>query len=234
MLAQGDPGEPKMKSRIVDAMLPLLSDIRDTVEREAYIQEIAMKLGIDPRVLQDRLRAMERAQAVRTQGSSRSTRPVRVASDLEAHVLTLVMQHPELRPHVDRQLRDLGLRELDETDFQLQYRLIWSSWNQLSEHPELGLEDFLPSDMLETVQAWVAEPLPEGTLSQRERDVLRTVLRIREKQLQQRMQETRSTLMMAQSEGDVDAVSSITRTIQLVSDELRSIQWALAQRLPRE
>jgi DNA primase len=223
-----------MKSRIVDAMLPLLSDIRDGVEREAYIQEIAMKLGIDVRVLQDRLRAMERAQVVRIQGSSRAASPVRRASDLEAHVLTLIMHYPELRPRIDQQLRDLGLRELDDSDFQPQYRLIWSSWVQLSEHPELGLEDFLPSDMLGTVQEWVAEPLPEGTFSQRERDVLRTVLRIRQKQLQQRMQETRSTLMMAQSEGDVDAVSSITRTIQRVSDELRSIQWALAQRLPRE
>ncbi len=88
MLAQEKPDEPKAKSRIVDAMLPLLKDIGDSIEREAYAQEIAQQLGIDARALLDRLRAMDRAEAVRTQAAGRGVTPAQPGwhPDLEAHV----------------------------------------------------------------------------------------------------------------------------------------------------
>ena len=69
LLKQENPHEPKGKARIVDAMLPLLNDIADSVEREAYVQDIALRLGLDARGLLDRLRVRERAQAVRRQSA---------------------------------------------------------------------------------------------------------------------------------------------------------------------
>ena len=69
LLQQENPDEPKGKACIVDAMLPLLSDISNGVEREAYVQEMALRLGLDARALLDRLRVRDRAQAVRQQAA---------------------------------------------------------------------------------------------------------------------------------------------------------------------
>ncbi len=230
LLSQVDPNEPKMKSRIVDAMLPLLNDIGDSIEREAYAQEIAAALAIDARVLLDRLRAMERAEAVRSQVAVRSNQQVRPPSDLEAHVISVLMRQPALWPRVNERLGQLNQETINERDFSTDYRLIWASWTQLAEHPELELADFLPSDMLGLVEAWLSQPLPDMMPTQWERDLARTMLRIREKVLRQELQETNGTLGFAKAENDLDAIARIKHRIAQISDRLREIQWALAQR----
>ena len=230
MLSQSDPGEPKTKSRVVDAMLPLLNDIGDSIEREAYAQEIAVQLGIDARVLLDRLRAMERAAAIRTQAAVRSDRQARPPSDLEAHVLMVLMRTPDIWPRVNSLLTQLGQEQITDRDFSPEYRLIWTSWTQLSEHPELELADFLPSDMLGVVQTWLSQPLSDMAPSQWERDVARTVLRIRERELRAELQQTNGTLALAQAESDQQAISGIKQRIMRILDKLRKVQWALAQR----
>ena len=231
MLAQGDPKEPKMKSRIVDAMLPLLNDIRDSIEREAYAQEIAMQLGLDPRSLMDRLHAMDRAEAVRVQAAVRDMRPTQhTPSDLEAYVLMILMHYPDLRKRADEGLAELQMRSINEEDFPARYRLIWSSWAEVSEHPELELDDFLPSDMLELTHEWTSHALPEMLPSQWERDVLRTVLRMREKNLREKLRESHQDLGMAKQENDAEAVKGIKQRIKGMSEHLIQIQRALAQR----
>jgi DNA primase len=233
MLQQGDPNEPKMKSRIVDAMLPLLSDIKDGIEREAYVQEIAQELELDARVLLDRLRAMERAEAVRSQAAVREARSTggesRSPRDMEAHVLTVLMQHPEVRARVDALLGEAELEPIREEDFSNQYRLIWSSWVEMLEHPELELEDFLPSDILEVVQGWLAQGLPEMSLAQWERDVMRTILRMRERNLRQILNETRVLLQYVRPE-DEDNGGQYRLTVSKLTNHMWRIQQALAQR----
>ncbi len=233
VLSQGDPDEPKTKSRIVDEMLPLLKDISNSIEREAYAQEIALTLGLDPRTLLDRLRAMDRAQTIRSRAAVHSTQERRPPSDLETHILTVLMHHPELRANVNALLVQSGLVPLGEEDFASQYRLIWASWVQMLEHPELELEDFLPSDMLDLVQDWVKQALPDMSPSQWERDLMRTVVRIRDKRLREALLQSQIMLRSASAESDLDAISRINQRIVTVSGQLRKIQWALAQRPAR-
>ncbi|MGC9349338.1 MAG: DNA primase [Anaerolineae bacterium] len=234
MLQQGDPNEPKMKSRIVDAMLPLLSDIRDSIEREAYVQEIAQELELDARVLLDRLRAMERAEAVRSQAAVRDARITgsqsRPPTDMEAHVLTVLMQHPEVRTRVDALLEEAELEPIREKDFSNQYRLIWSSWVEMREHPELELEDFLPSDILEVVQGWLTQGLPEMSLAQWERDVMRTILRMRERNLRQILNETRVLLQYVRPDEEEEDGGQYRMTVIKLTNHMWRIQQALAQR----
>ncbi|MBN1248952.1 MAG: DNA primase [Anaerolineae bacterium] len=233
MLSQGNPDEPKRKSQIVDEMLPLLKDISDNIEREAYTQEIAVELGIDPRTLLDRLRAIDRAEAIRTQAAVRSqTTPAqtRAPSTLETHVLTVLLHHPEIRPGADVLLSEMGLEPMRDQDFASQYRLIWTSWCMMQEHPELELEDFLPSDMLELVGSWMRQGLPDMSQSQWERDVMRTIVRIRERERREELRQSQAALRSAQIENDSEAISSINKRIVAISDALRRLQWALAQR----
>jgi DNA primase len=231
MLSQGDPKEPKMKSRIVDAMLPLLNDIRDSIERESYAQEIAMHLGLDPRSLMDRLHALDRTEAVRVQAAVREMSPSqRTPSDLEAYLLMVLMHYPQLRARADAWLEEGQLPPIVEDDFSTRYRLIWSSWAELSEHPELELDDFLPSDMLELMHEWTSRALPDMLPSQWERDVIRTILRMREKNLQERLRELHLDLGMAQEESSVESVRGIKQRIKGMSEQLIQIHRALAQR----
>jgi len=233
MLSLGDPDEPKFKARIVDEMLPLLKDVPNSIEREAYAQEIAVTLGLDQRTLLDRLRALDRTEAVRTQAAVRSTRETRVSSDLETHALTVLMHYPELLAGTNAMLTEVSLKSIDAEDFASQYRLIWASWYQLQEHPELELEDFLPSDMLVLVQSWVSATLPDMALELWQRDLMRTVLRMRDKRLREDLRESQIMLRSAQAEGDLDAVADINGRVVTISDHLRRIQLALAQRSVR-
>lgn len=233
MLSQGDPNEPKRKSQIVDEMLPLLKDIPDSIEREAYAQEIALQLELDPRTLLDRLRAMDRTEAIRTQAAVRDPIRERTPSTLETHVLTVLMHHPELKQGAHHRLTEMGLPPIEEKDFASQYRLIWSSWSQMLEHPELELEDFLPSDMLELVQSWVDKAIPDNPPAQWERDIVRAILRLRDNRLRDELRQNQSALRSAQIEQDLEAIASMSKRIVDISDKLRKIQWALAQRPAR-
>lgn len=231
MLTQGDPGEPKMKSRIVDAMLPLLNDIADSIEREAYAQEIALQLGLDPRSLIDRLTAMERAEVVRVQAAVREMHQTqRPPSDLEAYVLMVMMHHPNLRHRVNQTLTQCQQAPISDEDFSPHYRLIWSSWVDVLEHPERELDDFLPSDMLEPVQQWMSQPLPEELPSQWERAVVRTILRMREKKLLESYQALHRDLSVAQQEQNTELVNAIKQRMKQMLEQLVQVQRALAQR----
>jgi DNA primase len=232
MLSQGDPNEPKRKSQIVDEMLPLLKDISDSIEREAYTQEIAVQLGIDPRTLLDRLRAIDRTEAIRSQAKALgpTQTQTRTPSTLETHVLTILMHYPEIRSGADALLSQMELEPIREQDFTSQYRLIWTSWQMMQEHPELELEDFLPSDMLELVNNWIRQPLPDMSPSQWERDIMRTMVRIRERGLREELSQNQAMLRSAQMAQDLEAIHSINNRIVAISNALRKIQWALAQR----
>lgn len=231
LLKQENPREPKGKARIVDAMLPLLNDIGDSVEREAYVQDIALRLGLDARGLLDRLRVRERAQAVRRQsavkapGTTGRTMPI---GGLEAYMLTLLMRYPEILPLANAQLDAAQLERINDSDFSGTSRLIWLAWLELGAHPELELSDVLPADLLEQVHTWIASPLPDMPLDQWARDAVRTVLRLREKRLRDISKHTQSLVAEAQGEGDLRAERYLA-TLQSLSETLCRVQQALSR-----
>lgn len=229
LLLQENPREPKGKARIVDAMLPLLNDIADSVEREAYAQEIALRLGLDARMLLDRLRVRERAQAVRQQSAvKRPAAATPLAADREAYVLTVLMRNPELLELLDRHLAAEELPPLAAEDFTAAYAAIWEAWLDMGQDPTVEMEDLLPPDLLEQVNAWVSAPLPEMTPEQWERDVHRVVLRLRELQLRAIKQGLDGLISEAQQEGDIKG-ESYAALIHELSQDLRRIQQALAR-----
>lgn len=228
LLKQENPREPKGKARIVDAMLPLLSDIGDSVEREAYVQDIALRLGLDARGLLDRLRVRERAQAVRRQAAVKTPGRTPLAGDLEAYVLTLLMRYPDILALADTQLGAAQLELVNDNDFSGIYRLIWLAWLELSAHPELELNDVLPADLMEQVHMWIAAPLPDMSLDQWARDATRTILRLRERRLRNISKHTQSLVAEAQGEGDLKAERYLT-TLQGFSETLCRVQQALSR-----
>lgn len=229
LLQHTDPSEPKRKGQIVDEMLPLLSDISDHVEREAYVQEIALQLGVNARSLLDRLHARERTQAIHRQAPASDKGIRRQVSDLPAYLLTLLMSYPQLLDKVERELQNLEMDVISTDDFEGTYQLIWSIWLKIQAQPELGFDDFLPDDIVDFVQELHQNGYPDLSPAQLERDIIRTLLRMRERKIKILLQQTHSLVSEAQVAGDMKA-SDYTDTLKSLSVDLYRIQQALAMR----
>ncbi len=223
LLEQENKGEPKGKARIVDAMLPLLRDISNAVEREAYAQEIALQLGLDARMLLDRLRTRERAEAVqREQAHNDHDQP----QDQETHALRILLAYPALLERVDMELVKLDLDPICDEDFTAEGRLLWLALLELMDNPALEWEDLLPPELAARIKEWAQTPLPERTPDEWTRDLLRTILWIRERNLRQRNQEVRDLLLEAKAMGDAKGAEYAAAMTRL-AETLMRIQRAL-------
>jgi DNA primase len=229
LMQQGDPSEPKTKARIVDAMLPLLSDISDSVEREAYVQEIALKLGVNARSILDRLHARDRAQALHRQKPAGELDTKRKGTDLQAYLLQLLIANPQILYRVNEQLRSAEMEEISDDDFEDTYQLIWSIWKKIQSQPELGFEDFLPADIVEFITDLTQTGMPEFAPAQLSRDIIRTVFRIRENKIKILLQQTQSLISEAQVAGDLKATDYL-ETLKSLTIVLYRLQQALARK----
>ncbi len=201
MLKQEKAGEPGGKARIVDGILPLLQDVPDNVEREIYIQEIAKQLALDERLIRDRLQIRERATALRLQPNIEPSR-IPQEADLETHVLTMFLHYPALMEQIDVALVKLDLDPLHDEDFGPEARLIWNALLEMMMNPNLEWSDLLPPDTLTKVTKWLQDSPPSNSNEEWERDLLRTILWLRERRLRQRNAEVRGLLLEAQASGD--------------------------------
>ncbi len=231
LLKQADAREPRGKARIVEAMLPLLQDIADGVEREAYIREIAQQLALDERALHDRLRVRERATALRQQTAVAQPGHALANAGLEAHALMVLLHYPELLEIVGGDLVALDLDPLQDEDFSPHYRLIWLAWLESLAHPEQELEDLLPPDLFAEAHGWLTTPLPEAALEQWKRDLLRVVARLRERRLREEQQQIMDLIREAQAENaPAELRAQYTGAQQTIHETLCRVQQALAHK----
>lgn len=230
LLQQEDANEPKGKARIVDAMLPLLQDISSSVEREAYAQEIALRLSLNAKMLMDRLRVRDRVEAVRQQAAVASTAQKRQPEDKEEHILNILFHFPDLLDQINTELIGLGLAPLQNEDFTAENLLIWEAWMQLLATPQQELAELLTPETHQQVRQWLQSPLPETSSEQWQRDVVRTVLHLRERRIRETLNEVQSMIITAQAEGDLKG-SEYAVTFRELSEMLRGIQKALTKKL---
>ncbi|MCD4738152.1 MAG: toprim domain-containing protein, partial [Anaerolineae bacterium] len=231
LLQQENPDEPKGKAHIVDAMLPLLRDISNSIERESYAQEIAMRLKINPQMLLDRLRAHERVEKVRRHRAATATVTDQSAqpTELGAHTLRLLLQHPQLLEPVDIALVELEQPPLRDEDFTLENRLIWESWLAVLVDPTLSLTELLPLATAEKITQWLQMPPGKEETAVLKRDLVRTILTIRERQLHQEFTRVQSLVLESQSQGDLK-IQRHAGALNQLHLRLREVQQALNPR----
>lgn len=223
LLEQENKDEPKAKARIVEAMLPLLRDISNPIEREGYTQEIALRLGLDARMLLEQLRVRERVEAVRRE-QTRNER--KHPQDREMHALRTLLAYPALLERVDMELVSLELEPLGDDDFTAEGRLLWLALLEFMANPVLEWEDLLPPELAARVREWTQTPLPEESVEDWLRDLLRTILWIREGYVRQRIEEVGGLLLEAQAMGDLKG-AEYAAVMPRLSETLIRIQRAL-------
>lgn len=253
-LATGrDLEDPKVKSEIAAQVLPLIEDVADAVEREAYRQRLARLLHIDEQVLisavpgtarprRRRAATSEQAEPVTSRVTETVTGKPRLAQSLERHILRLLLRQPDSLYKLDRALQQAGLgrfgwQEFEMADHQLLGRLLFQALDQDQVEPSRYIPAHLPEE-LQPLVAELATPLApfdsnELTDEQLLEDLVRTVMRLRHERLSESLRQLSSMQQDLQEEDGAAAdangelVSQYVQSIRILS----LLNLALDQRL---
>ncbi|MFW6082960.1 MAG: DNA primase, partial [Chloroflexota bacterium] len=214
LMEDADLEDTKTKAGIVDQLLPVLEAVANPVEREDYAQKIARSLRIDERAVLSRVKGHREAggrryprsdgNAVRERSDSEDRRP---AEALERHCLSLLLSRPGLLGRVSRVLQAKELEPLRTGDFQRAgVRALFEAWNELvqtSSSPTMDkLRESLSPQVREELDGFTIEDDPSLADEQVLRDLILTLLRLRERRLKLFVQELRLLMLEAHEEGD--------------------------------
>ena len=255
VLTEGrDLNDTKVKAETVDQMLPILRAVANPIERADYVQKIARLLRLDERAVQSRLDSLQavrrpshrhpRRDEVAPQPADGDRAKTRVTADLEGHCLAILLQRPHLLPYINQTLQEGDLEQLQEQDFQdAAYREIFRIWQNSLDTESTDTSPLLPEELYEHLThelqtRWErlsieAEWGSDGEIAladeQLIRDVVLTVLRLRERQLKRLGRELTVLTREAQEKGDLRAEAYAT-ALRLHTQALLRTQRALAQR----
>jgi DNA primase len=213
MTAGRNLDDSKVKAEVADSVLPLIDDVANPIERDAYRQKLARTLKVSESVLASR-KAPARSGSPKLAPRPTDLRPVTPPrspdefSKLEAHCLRLLLHQPESLYQLDRDLHGFGLEKLlgeDFADTELEeiFRMLVSALEQVEVEPL----DFLRQHLEPALQLRL-----EVLLHAEERDVkdhkskdelLNAVLRLRKHMLNQQLNQLRFLADDAREQGDV-------------------------------
>jgi DNA primase len=194
-LATGrDLDDPKVKSEIAAQVLPLVEDVPNAVEREAYRQRLARLLRVDERSL---LGANPKPNPVRRRaGGQPAARPVQIApalqvsnrpeAALESHCLRLLLRQPDSLYLLNRVLQKAGLSRLAVQDFeQVDRQMLAAVILQSLEQDDVDANQYIQENLSEPFQDLVRDllsPFPQGepTPEKLMEDLVQTVMRLRQ------------------------------------------------------
>jgi DNA primase len=215
--------DPKTKSEIAAQVIPLINDVPDPVERDAYRQRLARLLKVDELALaidgsaapaRNRRRPNIQTPPARTAKSNVFERGgEHLASSMEQHFLRLWVRQPEVIYTIDRTLQTGGLSRVIAQDFeysehQAMARLMLTALEQEEMDPAVYLNERCPaalSDLLTALQA----PLLYGevTPSKRLEDMLRTLLKLRLLRVDEGLRQMRFMQEDVQENGETDLIA---------------------------
>jgi DNA primase len=183
MLAGHDLRDPAARSQAVRAVAPILLDLADPIQRDAYIQRLASRLGSSPRAVALTVSAV--ARELRGQHSPQPAAHGRASkgSDLEAHLIAILSRRPALLLDANVALTRANLDVLSEADFS--NPALRAGFRQLS-RAALGASP-LPDDEAEDWLTIIADEDSPQLASDDEallrEALIRTALRLRERNL---------------------------------------------------
>lgn len=220
LASQKDLDDPKVKREIAGQVLPLIEDIPNSVERDAYRQRLARLLKIDERALvggggavrttTTTRRKMKEQQAVVVESQPVVKTSEQLAKSLERHCLTLLLREPEWLQILDRALQKNGLNRMDVTDFeysdfQILARLIIQSLEQDRLEPGEYLQKNLPEELTSLVEDMQSGPLfGKATDQKLQEDLIRSLMKLRLVRVNDGLQQMRFLMEEMQEAGETE------------------------------
>ncbi|MEN6572558.1 MAG: DNA primase [Anaerolineaceae bacterium] len=191
-----DLDDPKTKSAIAAQVLPLIEDVPSPVERDAYRQRLARLLKVDERSLLGSQRVVQRGPRRISRISRPAAEPVRPAqektSDLlthkvEAHLLNLFLQQPEIIYQVNRALQSamlapFSVSDFDNSDHVMIASLAFEGLAQDTQDPAEYIKSELPETLAERYQQLSHQEIPVSRIPEERLidDLVRTVIHLRQ------------------------------------------------------
>lgn len=162
LAARSDVDDPKVKEEIAGQVLPLIEDVKGSVEREAYRQRLARLLQVDERALVGQSSGGVQRRGRSWRPMTRVTAPTVTSTDtthrlLEGACIKALLTDPTLVHFINRQFRAFELAclhsdDFSHTDYKEAFKLIKESLDQDVENP------------LDYVRGRLPEPLKDALL----------------------------------------------------------------------
>jgi DNA primase len=249
-LAAGrDLEDAKTKAEIARQILPLIDDVSDPVEREAYRQRVARRLRVDERALAGGAsrpagRRARRARQPQREGEAAGPEAAIPSRELAAErfCLGFLLREPELLYRVDRTFQELELERLSAADFtgtdrQVIFQSVQSGLAQDEVDPVQHWRESLPEELLDLAGNLHAE-VGELELDRPRvlEEVLASFLRLRERRVASSLSHLRFQMQAAQEEGEDglearQAVWDLAREVQRLTPEKLRLERALGGRM---
>jgi DNA primase len=227
LAADQDLRDAKVKRDIAAQVMPLIDDVADEVEREAYRQQLATFLHVDERSLKStrnelahsRRRKIENDQSDVIPASTLK-KPTQKNQKLERYLLHDLFIDPEGLFRLDKTLCNLGLDPIMESDFQSAdtlagFRLIRDSLRQVDYTPADYIEARLSSALEFEENPTFVEVQYAITKEKRDQHQVRAVVRMRLNRLEDRLEE----IKFLQSD-EVEAKTYTDEEVQFLYIEL--------------
>jgi len=164
-----DLATAKGKSLVVDRLLPVIAEIKDSVRRAHYLQKLASLVKVSERNLEATLAKLKSSQTKqpKPEAVTQAVRPF-TSSPLEEYCLALLLQHPELKA---------SSQELSPEYFEnSENREIFIAWQKTNDLASLKEE--LDITIHEYLEHLIAKSLLDTQIEQKYNSC---VLRLREK-----------------------------------------------------
>ncbi len=214
MTAGRNLDDPKVKTEVAEVVLPLIEDVAQPIERDAYRQKLARVLKVDERALtvkrtapRRRVPVSEKAASEAASSSVSSVDPDAPVSKLEEYCLGALLRSPELVYKVDRELQALNLPKLAPDDFiHTEHQLIFRALHAAQEQMEVDSSDYLRENLEPALQPRLAALLGGEASGVTEAkaavDLISAVLRLRRRTLGRWLKELRFLAEDAREQGD--------------------------------
>ncbi len=237
LIAGQDLNDAKAKAQIARQVIPLIEDVADPVEREAYRQSLARKLKLDERSLlglRSSARRVKRgAQEIETPSISGTK-----WTAAERFCLGLLLRDPELTYWIDRRLHSLeleGLSALDfyATDSQIIFQALRSALAQVDEEPSQHWRSILDGSTL--AQAMAIADQVDNVNFDRPR-VVETIsadfLRLRKRRVESMLEQLSYQQQAVQESGEPgDQIRYLAQEAQHLTTQKRRLEAALGGRI---
>ena len=241
--------DPKMKSQVARQVLPLIEDVADPVEREAYRQKLARRLQVDERALQPGGGKPSGGRKRRTPPAEPAVHaPAASEARIERFCLGLLLRSPEVAYRVDRQLAELDLERLVPQDFtgterQVIFQAIREALAQDDQDPGESWRRQMPEALVTYAQSLLEEieslsAVTSMDLNQPKvlEEVLARFLQLRKRVLDSDLQQIQFQLLAAQDEAReagseaTDEQAVLAGQVRKLAGQKARLEQALARR----
>jgi DNA primase len=239
--------DPKVKADLAKQILPLIEDVADRVEREAYRQFMARRLKVDERALLG-LRSRPRKPRARSKPTLQSgLQPEGKGqrdSPLERFCVGVLLENPELLYRIDRQLQTLELERLTPGDFtgterQEIFHAIQAALAQDDQEPSLYWREYLGELLGQIAEEILSELAKFTKLSELSMDHPKVIdeisarfLQLRKRNLDAELMNLHFLMQIAEEEGtgEVERLQEFKEKVSRLAVQKSHLERALARR----